>query len=152
MHRLTQINTYKDLEVWQEVNEPIADYSAVDDINSTSYRIIGACFDVYNILGRGFSEIVYKDALEYEFKKRNIFYEREKKFEIEYKDIILPHYYNADFVVGGQVILEVKAQNGVIEDHFKQVINYLAVSKCPLGLITNFGEASLKYKRVILTK
>lgn len=63
-----------------------------------SYEIIAACLEVYNKLGNGFLEIVYKDALEYEFKLRNIPYSREEAFPIQYKDIKLPRTYNADFV------------------------------------------------------
>ena len=106
--------------------------------------------EVHRILGKGLLEIVYKDAIEYEFKKRGINYEREKKYEVEYKGIILPHYFFADFVVFDKVILEVKAQDGIIDEHYKWVINYLGISKCPLGLIINFGENSLVTKRVIL--
>ena len=115
-----------------------------------SYEIIGVCMEVHRYLGKGFLEIVYKDAIEYEFKKRGIPYEREKKYEIEYKDIILPHHFYADFVVHDKIILEVKAQQGILENHYKWVINYLAVSKCKLGLIVNFGEDSLVTKRLIL--
>ena len=115
-----------------------------------SYKIIGICMEVHRILGKGFLEIVYKDALEYEFKQQNILYEREKKYEIEYKNIILPHHFYADFVVFDKIILEVKAQQGIVENHYKWVINYLTVSKCKLGLIVNFGEDSLITKRVIL--
>jgi len=115
-----------------------------------SYKIIGICMEVHRILGKGFLEIVYKDALEYEFKQQNILYEREKKYEIEYKNIILPHHFYADFVVFDKIILEVKAQQGIVENHYKWVINYLAASKCKLGLIVNFGEDSLITKRVIL--
>ena len=135
---------------WVEVNEPIESYDT--GLNQFTYKIIGCCFDVYNELGKGFLEIVYKDALEYEFKKRNIVFEREKKYKIHYKDIILKHYYVADFVVENCVIFEVKAQSGIIEDHYKQVINYLAASKCDFALLVNFAENSLKYKRIILSK
>ena len=114
-----------------------------------SYQIIGVCMEVHRILGRGLLEIVYKDAIEYEFKCKGIPYEREKKYEIEYKGIILPHYFYADFVVFNQVILEVKAQKGIVDEHYKWVINYLAISKCPLGLLINFGENSLITKRII---
>jgi GxxExxY protein len=107
---------------------------------------------VHKNLGKGFLEVVYKDAVQYELKKMNIEFEREKKFEIAYKDIILPHYYIADFVAFGKIIIEVKAQENVAENHYKQVINYLAASKLKLGLIINFGEESLKFKRVALTK
>ncbi|MCC6836413.1 MAG: GxxExxY protein [Cytophagales bacterium] len=106
--------------------------------------------EVHRILGRGFLEIVYKDALEYEFKNRKIKYEREKEYLIAYKDTILPHKFYADFVVFDKIILEVKAQEGIVEEHYSQVINYLAVSKCKIGLIYNFGSPSLEIKRVIL--
>lgn len=64
-----------------------------------SYQIIGICFEVHNNLGPGFLEIVYKDAIEYEFRKAGIQYKREKQYEVNYKDIILPHKFYADFVV-----------------------------------------------------
>ena len=119
-------------------------------LQKESYQIIGICMDVHRILGRGLLEIVYKDAIEYEFKKKNIVYEREKKYEIEYKEIILPHLFYADFVVYDKIILEIKAQRGIVDKHYSWVINYLAISKCPLGLIVNFGENSLVTKRLIL--
>lgn len=119
-------------------------------LQEESYKIIGICMEVHRILGKGLLEIVYKDAIEYEFKKNSIQYEREKKYEVEYKDIILPHYFFADFVVFDNIILEVKAQKGIVDEHYSWVINYLAISNCRLGLIINFGENSLVTKRVIL--
>ncbi len=115
-----------------------------------SFQIIGICMEVHRILGKGLLEIVYKDAIEYELKKKKISYMREKKYEVEYKGIILPHYFFADFVLFDKIILEVKAQKGIVDNHYAWVINYLAISKCPLGLIINFGENSLVTKRVIL--
>ncbi|HTL82672.1 MAG TPA: GxxExxY protein [Bacteroidia bacterium] len=115
------------------------------------YKLIGICMEVHRELGRGLSEVLYKDAIEQEFKWKGITYEREKKFTVDYKGITLPHYYFADFVVGNEIILELKAQQNVIENHYGQVINYLAISKCPLGLLVNFAERSLQYKRIILT-
>jgi|AntAceMinimDraft_17_1070374.scaffolds.fasta_scaffold329229_1 GxxExxY protein len=119
-------------------------------LQKESYQIIGICMEVHRTLGKGLLEIVYKDAIEYEFKKKSIHYEREKKYEIKYKKIILPHYFFADFVVFNKIILEIKAQKGIIDNHYKWVINYIAISKCPLGLIVNFGENSLISKRLIL--
>ena len=115
-----------------------------------TYKIIGLCMEVHRILGKGFSEIVYKEALEYEFKKNNIPFEREKKYKIEYKDIFLTKHYNADFVVYNEVILEVKAISQLTVSDTGQTINYLACSKNKIGLVVNFGEDSLKYRRVIL--
>ena len=119
-------------------------------LQKETYQIIGICMEIHRILGKGLLEIVYKDAIEYEFKNKLISYEREKKYEVEYKETVLPHCFYADFVVFDKIILEVKAQKGIVEEHYSWVINYLATSKCPLGLIVNFGEDSLITKRVIL--
>jgi GxxExxY protein len=114
------------------------------------YKFIGACMEVHRNLGKGFWEIIYKDALEYEFKKSNILYAREKEFEITYKDIILPHKYYADFIVFDKIILKIKAVNGIVDEFIKQTLNYLSASRCKLGVIVNFEEESLKYKRLVL--
>lgn len=115
-----------------------------------SYKIIGVCIDVYNTLGRGFSEIVYKDALEYEFKRKSIPYLRERGYDIAYKDVILEHKYYADFVIYDKIILEIKSAASIIDGFIKQTLNYMSVAKFKLGLIVNFGEDSLIYKRVLL--
>ena len=113
------------------------------------YQIIGIAMEVHRNLGRGFLEIVYKDALECEFRQQNIPCEREKEFEIEYKTIILPHKYYADFVVYDKIILEVKAVNGIIDEFIKQTLNYIKAANFKLGILINFGEDSLKYKRLV---
>jgi GxxExxY protein len=115
-----------------------------------TYKIIGACMEVHKQLGKGFLEIVYKDALEIEFNLQGIPFKREHKFEITNKGNKLNRVYVTDFVVFDSIILEIKAQEFVIDENYKQVINYLAVSKQKLGLIINFGEDSLKFKRVAL--
>ncbi len=114
------------------------------------YRIIGLCMEVHKILGKGHSEVIYKDALEYEFKLNSIPFEREKEYRIQYKDIVLPRKYNADFVVHEEIIFEVKAITQLTTNDIKQTLNYLASFKNKLGLLVNFGEDSLKYKRMIL--
>ncbi len=115
-----------------------------------SYQIIGKCMEVHNNLGAGFLEIVYKDALEYEFRKAGIQYEREKQYTVNYKDIILPHKFYADFIVFGKIILEVKAVVGIADEFIAQAINYLKVSENQLALIVNFGELRLNSKRIVL--
>jgi GxxExxY protein len=117
-----------------------------------TYQIIGICMEVHRILGKGFLEIVYKDALEYELKQKNIIFEREKEYHIKYKDTILPHKFFADFVVNNEIIVELKSKAGIIEEHYAQVINYLAISKLHVGLIINFHEKSLQHKRVVFSK
>ncbi len=106
--------------------------------------------EVYNELGKGFSEIVCGDALAIEFHHNNIHYSREESYNINYKGNIIPHKYKADFVIDNKTILEIKAVETFSTAHIKQTLNYLAVSKLKLGLLVNFGEASLKYKRIVL--
>jgi GxxExxY protein len=112
--------------------------------------IIRLGIEVHKTLGIGFSEVVYKDALEYEFAKNNIFYEREKMYDVPYKTEILPHKFFADFVVFDSVILEIKAKNAIANEDLAQTINYLKCSGCCVGLILNFGKGKLDIKRVLL--
>lgn len=116
-----------------------------------TYELIGIGMTIHRLLGKGFLEIVYKDAFEYELRTRGIFYEREKEFVVHYKDIVLPHKFYADFVIEGRLILEIKSKAGIIDEHYAQVINYLAVSKLKVGLLLNFNDKSLQFKRLTLT-
>ncbi len=100
--------------------------------------------EVHRVLGKGFKEIIYKDALEIEFKAVDIPYKREKKFKIRYKGIILPHSYFADLVINHSILLEVKVTSAIMDGFVIQTINYLKTSSIKSGIILNFGEASLK--------
>ena len=111
--------------------------------------VIGIGIEIHKILGHGFLEIVYKDAFEYEFRKRLPNYEREKDYCIAYKDVIFPHRFFADFVVFGKVILEIKAKVEIADEDYVQMINYLRCSGCKVGLILNFGRSKLDIKRVV---
>jgi GxxExxY protein len=115
-----------------------------------TYELIGVAMEIHRILGKGFLEVVYKDAFEYELKSRGIPYEREKKYSITYKNICLPHCFFADFVIKDKIILEIKSKARIIEDHYAQVLNYLAISKLNVGLIINFHENSLEQRRIVL--
>jgi len=102
------------------------------------------------ILGHGFREVVYKDAIELEFNQKNISYEREKEYSVSYKGKILPHNFYADFVVFNNIILELKAyEGGISDDNIAQTLNYLKASGCKVGLLINFGRRKLEYKRLI---
>jgi GxxExxY protein len=115
-----------------------------------TYDTIGLCIEVHRILGTGFSEIVYKDAMEYEALLREFALEREKKFEVVYKNKILPHQFFADFVFFDKIIVEIKALDKEISDeHVAQTLNYLKTSNCRVGLIINFGRKSLEYRRLV---
>lgn len=115
-----------------------------------SYRIVGLCMEVHRELGRGLSEVVYKDALEQEFRLSGVHFEREMPFTVRYKGRELAHHYIADFVVEKAILLEAKACAGLDEAHRKQVLNYLGISKLRLGLLVNFGGESLDHQRIIL--
>jgi len=114
-----------------------------------SYKIIGACFEVHKILGHGFKEVVYKDALELEFNRLGIPFQREKAFSITYKDQILRHYFVADFIVYNSIILEIKNGSYIGDPYIKQTLNYLKASELRLGIVINFGTPSVEYQRVV---
>lgn len=118
-------------------------------LKEESYKLVGICMEVHTELGMGFREIVYKDAIEYELKSKGISYLRERQFKIQYKSIILPHSYNADFIVDDSIILEVKATTVIVNSFVKQTISYLKASGLQLGIIANFGQPSFISKRVV---
>lgn len=116
-----------------------------------SYDIIGAAMHVYNVLGHGFLEAVYQEALELEFKKRNIPYEREKELRINYEGVELHQTYKADFVCYGKIIVELKAVQNLDDSHRAQVHNYLRATRFKLGLLVNFGNSEeLERERIVI--
>jgi len=115
-----------------------------------SYAITGAAFEVYKQLGHGFLETVYQEALEIEFKKRGIPYEREKELVIYYDGQPLQQTYRADFVCYGEIIVELKAVTEITDAHRAQVFNDLKATKSKLGLLYNFGyEDGVEYERIV---
>ena len=115
-----------------------------------SFQIVGILFEVHNNLGGGFSEIVYKDALEYEFTNLNIPFEREKEFVVHYKNTLLNHKFYADFVLFDKIILELKSCDKLDSKHTAQCLNYLKVSNNKLAILANFNNKSLEHRRIIL--
>jgi len=116
-----------------------------------SYKIVGAAFKVYNELGSGFLEAVYQEALEIEFQRQGIPYEREKELKIQYAGVELKQTYKADFVCFGKIIVELKAVSELIDAHRSQVYNYLHATGYKLGLLLNFGcSDELEKERIVL--
>ncbi len=105
---------------------------------------------VHSWLGTGFLEEVYQEALEIEFKKRNIPYEREKVLKINYRGIILNKYYKADFICYNKILIELKTVNKILPEHEAQVIKYLKATGLKLGLLFNFREESIYPHRYVL--
>ena len=122
--------------------------SVVPDKDKT-YGIIGAAMSVHTELGMGFLEAVYGDALAIELERRHIPFEREKSIHIMYKGQKLNHYYVADFLCYGDIIVELKAVEQIQSVHMAQVLNYLSATGYKLALLINFGEKSLKHKRIV---
>ena len=115
-----------------------------------SFKIVGICMAIHKVLGMGLKEINYKDAMEIDFKEQGIFYDREKRYVVKYKDKILRNPYMADFIVYDSIVLEIKSCASIIDSHLAQALSYLSISGMRLALVINFGERSLTWKRIIL--
>ena len=111
--------------------------------------IIGAAFEVHNVLGVGFLESNYVNALGIELRLRGIPVERNVPFEVVYRGVVVGRYI-ADFVVDRKVIVETKVAKGIDAAHRAQVLNYLRASGLEVGLILNFST-SVQFKRVVAT-
>lgn len=114
------------------------------------YQIIGCCMEVHKELGHGFLEPVYQEALAIVFLEKGIPFEKEKILEIFFRERILSKKYIADFVCYNEIIVELKALEGLTPEHTSQMLNYLKATGKKLGLIVNFGKSCLEYRRVIL--
>ena len=115
-----------------------------------TYEVIGACFEVYNQLGNGFLEIIYKECLQRELIARRVLLEREKQIEIYYKGKSIGKKYVIDFLIEQEIILEIKAVNEIVDSHVSQTLNYIKGSGKRIGLLVNFGPKRVEYKRLII--
>lgn len=114
-----------------------------------SYAIIGAAMEVHRILGPGFVESVYEEALAHEFDLRDIPYERQVKLAVRYKEIIAGEF-RADFLVDEKIVAELKATKALTEVDEAQLLNYLKGTGYRVGLLLNFGTPSLEHRRRIV--
>lgn len=114
-----------------------------------TFAIIGAAYEVHRVLGTGFLEIFYKDALQIEFSERQIPFERESPCWVEYKGRPLSRSYYVDFVCFGEIVLEIKARSVTGPADHAQVLNYLASTRQRIGLLLNFGTPKLEHRRFI---
>ena len=116
-------------------------------------KIIGAAFEVHKYFGNGFQEVIYQRALAIEMRKVGLEFAREIEQDIFYKDF--PKRIGtrrADFIVAEKVLVELKAITELEDVHKAQLLNYLKAYRLEIGLLINFGEKSLNYKRLILSQ
>ncbi len=115
-------------------------------------KIIGASFEVHKFLGNGFQEVIYQRALAYEMRQAKLEFAREIEEQyIYYKD--LPESIGkrrADFVVENKILVELKAVIQLEDVHLAQALNYLKIYKLEVGLLINFGNRSLTFKRLVM--
>ena len=113
-----------------------------------SYKIIGACFNVYKDKWPGFLEAVYQECLKIEFEFQNISFVEKTKLELEYRDKKLTQTYEPDFICYDKIIIELKS---ITNEHRAQLTNYLKATGKKLGLLLNFGHfPKLEYERIVL--
>jgi GxxExxY protein len=112
-------------------------------------EIIGAAMEVHSNLGPGFLESVYEEALAIEFDLRKVCYERQKGIDVFYKGLLAKQFV-CDFLVGEKVLVELKALKATTGVEEAQILNYLKATGLEVGLLINFGEQSLKYKRLVM--
>lgn len=119
-------------------------------LDAISYQIIGAAMAVHRQRGPGFRENTYQRDMELQLARAGIEFEAQKTLEVydSTQEGVLVGYYIPDFIAAIQVVVELKALKGMNASHEAQVIGYLAVTKCPLGLLINFGARSLQWKRI----
>ena len=121
--------------------------------NDITQKIIGAAFEVHRFLGNGFQEVIYQRALAFEMRKVGLEFARKVEQDIFYKDFEEPiGTRRADFVVAGEVLVELKAITALEDVHEAQILNYLKAYRLEVGLLLNFGSKSLEIKRLILTQ
>ncbi|SEA69014.1 GxxExxY protein [Psychroflexus halocasei] len=114
-----------------------------------SYKIIGCCMTVHNELGAGFLEAVYEEALEKEFQRQQIPYQKQVKLDLYYQGQKLQKKYRADFICYDKIILELKVVQNIPLAFYKQLRNYLKATNLELGMLINFESSSLTYKRIL---
>jgi len=118
-----------------------------------TYKIIGACFEVYREKGCGFLEPVYQECLEIELGLQGIPFAAKQSVRLQYKGHPLKHTYEPDLICFGKIVVELKAVSALGDEHRAQLINYLNATGLEVGLLVNFGHyPKLEYERIVNTR
>jgi len=113
-----------------------------------THEIIGAAMEVHKCLGPGFLESIYKQALLHELRLKGIGASSEVEVAVQYKNCVVGKH-RLDFLVDGKVVVELKAIAGIAPVHLAQTLSYLKATGAGVGLVINFGEPSLRWKRLL---
>ncbi|HEX2683696.1 MAG TPA: GxxExxY protein [Ferruginibacter sp.] len=124
----------------------------MEKVNDVTYQIIGAAYKIHSALGPGLLENTYQQCLYYVLKKEGFFVENEKKLPLIFEGVKLETGYRIDLFVENKVIVEIKAVDAFTDVHLAQVMTYLKLSRCKIGLLLNFNVADMKkgIKRIII--
>jgi len=122
----------------------VKDYS----LDPITEQLIGAAFEVHNVLGYGFLERVYQRAMQVELQSRGVKVELEPKIQVRFKGIIVGDY-AADLLVADKIIVELKTDTAYQSAHEAQLLNELRGTEIHLGYLINFGRERVEYKRMV---
>ena len=117
----------------------------IDDpgLNTLTSGILGAAIEVHRRLGPGLLESIYTPCLRYELASRKLRFVAERAVPIRYKDLLLESHYRIDLVVEDRVVVEVKSVDTLVRVYEAQVLTYLKLTGCPVGLLINFNVSKL---------
>ena len=115
-----------------------------------SYRLVGACFEVYKLKGCGFTEGIYYECLMIELELQGIPFVTQPKLELEYKGRLLEQNFRPDFICFEKIVVEIKSLERLADVHRAQTLNYLNATKYDLALLINLGHfPKLEYERIV---
>ena len=120
-------------------------------VGNEVYQIMGAAMEVHRVLGPGFLEAVYQEAMEIELRSREIPFHPHHPFRIRYKDVLLDKYYTPDLLCHESIVVELKAASALTSSDVAQLLNYLKAARLRVGLLINFGVTGrIQWKRFVM--
>lgn len=120
----------------------------VKEVNEKVYKIIGSCMEVHRVLGPGYPVEFYKKALEIELKDKELTFKTDKSLEISYKETQIGTQ-TIDFLISDDVVLMIRSQDALKDIEIQQILRYLAITESSIGVLVNFGNVKIQYKRVL---